>query len=75
MPTALTRFCINYLPQPVSRSIIDGLSYVESEIESAVIGSPENHNYFMLLMLHFGDSQVRVLLLQVVGTNQTGLVP
>ena len=75
MSTALARFNINNLSQPVSGGIVDSLSNIEPKIKPTVISSTKNSNNLVLLMLSFGYSQSRILFLQIVRTNQTSFMP
>lgn len=63
------------LRKPVESSIVDGFSDIDSEIEAAVVASPKDKHELPGLVLHFGDVELWVLLLEEIGIDEGGFVP
>lgn len=72
---ALAVLALSHLLEPVEGRIVDCLSHVEPEVEPSVVGASKDDHELVLPVLGLGDAEVRVLLLEVVGVDEGGLVP
>lgn len=52
---ALAGLGLGQLCEPVERGVVDGLCDIDTEIESAVVASPEDQHKLSRLVLHFGN--------------------
>lgn len=66
---------IHQLRKPTFGAIVDCLGDVEPKIEAAVIAPSQHEHELSRLVLHLAQTQLRILLLEVVGVEQSRLVP
>ena len=71
----LTSFGIEDLPKPIYSAIVDGFSDIEAKIEATVVGASEDKNKLSLFVLDLVYFELRVFPLEIVGVDESGLVP
>ena len=72
---ALADASLEDLLEPVQGAVVDCLCHVESEVEAGMVASSECDHELSLLVLGFQDSHLRVLPLEDIGVDESGLVP
>jgi hypothetical protein len=71
----LARFNLNDLPEPVYSGIVDSLSDIEAKVKATVIAASKDDHKLVLFMLCLGNSELRILLFEIVGIDESCLVP
>lgn len=72
---AVAGAALHQLRQPAESGVVDGLGDVEAEVEAAVVAALQDQHELARPMLRLADEQFGVLLLEVVGVDEGGLVP
>ena len=71
----LTSFSLEYLPKPIYSAIVDGFSDIEAKIKATVVRTSEDQNKLSLFVLNLVYLELRVFPLDIVGVDESGLVP